>query len=429
MTIVYSYSKKILSKWQLITLLCIVGVSIIAFSYTYLAVNYLKYSLIVSIADSTPHLRVFPESTSQAKQILIYLQQNKNIVRADKGILVQKKFHIVSRKQATEIGKEGKIYFSGTKNIKLIGYAFDKQNYIPPILMENVYSKQNREEALHNPNNDPITILNDPIEIEHGENWCILSKNLTNIFDLGFSIGNPFEIYYNDLNGNEHRIFARSAGYLNDSPLEINSFTKDSVIYTRESLINKLSLPEEQVIIVDASLYNRNLANIVAELIKDKFNVPVENWKDVNQSALPFLNGITITSYLGIGAIVLLSIIGISIVISMIIIEKAKQLAVLFALGLSPIKIRLIFVLTGIRIALLSLLVGFVGALLGVYLSLPKWNSIIDNLCYNPDKTLNYSFHNILLFIISIIILCAFACWFPSGQIVYTDPIKNLRSE
>ena len=238
MKLVRAYSSKILSARQKVILFSSVSICVFAFSYTYLAVKYMQNAMIISVADTQPHIRLYLASNDDSPKILDFLRKKKGIARADAGVLVEGEFNVVSRHQPTQIGKKGEIHFTGSKKIRFVGYSFYPEEYRPPVFLENVYSKSNRELAERRPNDEPIRIITDQRENEKKENWCIISKNLTSIFPLGPSaFGDLFEVVSINNMGEAKHISFRTAGYLNDSPLTINNSTLPCVIYTKRKIL------------------------------------------------------------------------------------------------------------------------------------------------------------------------------------------------
>ena len=429
MTFTQFYSKKILTRRQSAVLYGSVIICLIAFTYTYFATEYIIAAMLGSIADTSPHIRIFVPSQTEADAIVE--KYKTKALRIGTGIVVEKDFYVQSRKMATEIGKPGEIYFAGTKRIKFVGYPFNHESYRPPILLENVYSRANRELTMRRPQDEPIRIITDPDEKEQKENWAIVSKGITSIFPLGPSqFGDLFEVTTTMPQNTQKKIKLRTAGYLSDSPLALSSESTGNVIYTKLTLVDKLSSPEEQRIIVDISLRDRLTADVLAKrIIHDHPNVTVETWTKVNPIALPFLRGIRLSAYAGVSAIVLLSIIGISVLIRMLVMEKSKQLAILYAMGYNTLQLRLIFLYVGLRVAVISIISGGLIGYILARLSLPHWKGIVENFSGATSPCLIMSPSFLAKAALLTLVLCLLAAWFPTGTIVKSDPINNLRNE
>ena len=428
MTFTQFYSKKILSRRQSAVLYGSVIICIIAFTYTYFATEYIIAAMLGSIADTSPHIRIFV--SSQAEVDAIVEKYKEKALRIGTGIVVEKNFYVQSRKMATEIGKPGEIFFAGAKRIKIVGYPFDHESYRPPILLENVYSRANRELSIRRPQDEPVRIITDPDAKEQQENWAIISKGITSIFPLGPSqFGDLFEIT-TTLPNIQKKIKLRSAGYLSDSPLALSSESAGNVVYTKMSLVRKIASPAEQQLIVDISLRDRLAADALAnKILHDYPAVSIETWTKVNPIALPFLRGIRLSAYAGVSAIVLLSIIGISVLIRMLVMEKSKQLAILFAMGYDSLQLRLVFLYVGLRVAVISIISGGGIGYIFARLSLPYWNGIVANFSGATSPCLIISLSFLGGAALLILALCLLAAWFPTGTIVKSDPINNLRNE
>ena len=297
--------------------------------------------------------------------------------------------------------------------------------------MENIYSRTNRELTQRRPKDEPVRIITDPDEKEQQENWVILSKGITTIFPLGPSqFGDLFELTTGEITGTQKKIKMRSAGYLSDSPLVLSSETNSNIIYTKQSLVCKISSPDERKYIVDISLKNRMAADKLAKkILCDYPQVTTETWTQVNPIALPFLRGIRLSSYAGVAAIVLLSIIGVCVLIRMLVMEKSKQLAILYAMGYNTLQLRFIFLYIGLRVAIISIVTGGGVGYILAHLSLPHWKNIVENFSGSASSHLIFSPTYLWGAALLTLILCLLAAWFPTGSIVKSDPINNLRNE
>ena len=423
------YSRKILTTRQKIVLYSVLTVCVFAFMYTYFLIAYMQNAMVVSIADASPHIRIFFNRDKDAENIEQYLKNKKQVARFDTGILIEDDFVVTTRKQATETFKAGEIFFSGTKKIQFVGYSFDCEDYRPPVLLENVYSKKNRDLTNRRPNNEPIRIMTDQRENEKKENWCIVSKNLTSIFPLGPSaFGDAFTLSASGDNKSE--ITFRTAGYLSDSPLVINSSSAKCIVYAKKDKLLDFFANHKKCHIIDVVLNDRLASDSIVQEIKDKFPMlSVECWKNNNPTAIPFLSGIKRVAFIGTGAIIFLAIIGISILITMLILDKVKQLAIIYAMGCSAFQLRLIFLYLGLRVAVFSLILGGFGAWSLACLSKPFWDEVMENFCSNPNFTIAYSLSEIGIFATTIVAVCLLASWIPTKYIVESDPIDNLRNE
>ncbi len=434
MTFIHTYSRKLLSTRQKILLTATVSVCVAAFVYTYLATEFITNALLVSVADSSAHVRLFipADRERQIDSILAEIRKMPQAVRADQGVWTENEYWVVARKQPTEIGKPGEEYYSGAKRIQIVSYPFDSVSYIPPVLMENVYSASNRERMERKPEDEPVRIITDLDERESLQPWVIVNSNLTSIFPLGPScFGNDFEVSLNDAQGNRRGAPLVTAGYLTDNPLIISDEGyRNNLIYTKPALLEKLSRPEDRKRIIDISLFDRLAADQIKESLQSRFSLEhAESWIDRNQSTVPFLNGLKNTAYFGVGFIVLMSIIGISVVIAMLVIDKTRQLAVLYALGLNAFQLRLLFLYIGIRVVVFATFFGGGLAVLGAQLSLPWWRQIVENFCRVPEMSLTYSPMIVLCFPLLLLALCSAAAWLPTRSLVYADPVHNLRIE
>ena len=423
------YSRKILTTRQKIVLYSALTVCVFAFMYTYFLIAHMQNAMVVSIADASPHIRIFLNKDEGSENVEQYLKNKKQVTRFDAGILIEDDFVVTTRKQATEIFKAGEIFFSGTKKIQFVGYSFDREDYRPPVLLENVYSKTNRDLTNRRPNDEPIRIMTDQRENEKKENWCIVSKNLTSIFPLGPSaFGDAFDLSLSG--GEKSKITFRTAGYLSDSPLVINSSSAKCVVYAKKDKLLNFFANHEKRHIIDVVLNDRLAVDSIILEIKDKFPmVSVECWKTNNPTAIPFLSGIKRMAFIGTGAIILLAVIGISILITMLILDKVKQLAIIYAMGCSALQLRLIFLYLGLRVAVFSLVLGVFGAWITAYLSKPFWDEVMKNFCSMPNSIIAYSWSEIGVFATIIIVSCLLASWIPTRYIVEADPINNLRNE
>ena len=427
MKLLRTYSSKLLSVRQKIILFSSVSVCVLAFAYTYFAVMFMQKAMMISVADYQPHIRLYLSTANDAIPIVRFLRDKKEVARADDGVLIEDDFVVISRPQLRQIGKEDKIFFSGSKHIIFVGYSFQSENYRPPVLLENVYSRICRDTALRHPDREPIRNI---IDVKD-ENYCIISKNLTPIFDLVASAyGDLFEVASKDKAGKIKHVFFRTAGYINDSPLTINNATLPSTIYTKRGILEHNFADYAMTPIVDIALKDRGAVGRFSREIQRTFHVrKVETWMDKNPTAIPFLDGIKTIAFAGVCAITLLSVIGLGILISILVVEKTKQLAILYAMGCDALELRCLFLWIGIRCAFISLCVGGGLGFLLSRASIPFWNRIIENFCYMPHAELACSWFDIILFSLAIISSCLIAAWLPTRQIVKSDPINNLRNE
>ncbi|MDO4574178.1 MAG: hypothetical protein Q4D98_03075 [Planctomycetia bacterium] len=433
MTFITLYSRKILSTRQKVLLITAVSVCVAALTYTYLAAEFITNALLVSISDTTAHVRLFipQDRTDEIPEILAQIKQMPGVLRADRGCYVEKEFLVTTRKIQVELDKPGEVFFSGTKKICLVGYPFDSEMYVPPVLMENVYSESNRERMLQRPEDEPIRIITDPRETEQA-NWVIVNKNLTSIFPLGPAcFGDTLELTHVDTDGKSQKMELVTAGYLMDSPLLISASGYDgNQIFTKITLLERFTSPEDRIDIIDLSLRERTRADKVEEQFSSLFSLEkTESWIDRNKTSIPFLHGLKVTACIGASAIVILSILGIFIVIMMLVVDKTRALAIVYALGLKAVHLRYIFLLIGVRVGIYALLIGGGGAFVAGYLSLGYWKTIVENFCLVSNASLKYSPTVVTIFALGIFSLCCIAAWLPTRSLVTQDPVQNLKNE
>ncbi len=180
------YSSKILSLRQKLILFGSVTLCVFVTVATYLVVEYFTQAMLIAIADKQAHLRVFllGDDIQKTNEIVSYLRRNTNVIRCDYGYFYSGDFYVTSHKPPTDFEKRyGEIYFEGFRKINITAYRFDEVGYVPPILLENVYSETSRNVALDSPADAPIAIVSDPEEAR--KNYGIVNKSLTKIFPTG----------------------------------------------------------------------------------------------------------------------------------------------------------------------------------------------------------------------------------------------------
>lgn len=432
MSFVFSYAGRLLKTRQKLMLWGIVSCCSLAFTYTYLAAYYMHHAMLRSLSDRTPHIRIFAPDNEQKAALFRFLSSSNSVIHFDSGLYVSKTVSIVSRKLPTEWGKEGELIYTGSKRIVLVGYRFDNASYIPPVLFDNVYTVATHSQKKSDIKYDPIVILNDLRENERCLDWGILSKNVTDIFAFGDNAKDcsKFEVFTNGYDGKEHKFFIYRAGSIINSPLSINSSDAPFTVYTKSDSVIKMSTPEERVDIIDIVIKNRNQANKFARRLSQQFNLThIETWLDWNKEEIPFVNSIKSLSILGISVIVLLSFIGIGVLTYMLVIDKTKQLAIVYAMGLDLVKIRFIFLFAVLRVSVVAVVSGIIGGITIAYLSIPKWNNIINNFIPSSSHRLVFSSLELTVYILCLISFLFLVSWLPTKSIVKSSPIDNLRYE
>lgn len=420
-----SYSKKILSRRQKAVLYGSIFVCVVALVYTYLATEYFVSAMEVSIADLSPHVRVY--SSSQQESLRIVEQYKHTVAKIDSGVLYEGNFVVRTRYFEEKKG----FYYNGVKELSFIGYSFEDESYRPPVFLENVYSASNKRKTLSNPQNEPVRIVADQDEKERRVNYVIISKGLTSIIENGAS---PFldrlEVCKADSSEKMEGVVITTAGHLMSSPLDMNPYAGRSDIYTKRSVVEKIAAGDEVRQIVDISLGKRRAALKVANEIKSNFpDVGVETWISKNPQAVPVLDGIRLAAYAGVLSIALLAILGMAFIFRLIILEKTRQLAVLFSMGYHSRKLRVIFGIIALRIGFYSVVFGGITGGIMAKLSVRYWQELAEKFSGGASTDLVYSWPFLFWASLGTILFCFAAAWLPSRAIVKADPITNLRGE
>ena len=423
------YSKRVLSLRQKVILFGSVSICFCAFIYTYFACEFLCHSMLVSIADLSPHIRIHitNQNVSDVEAILGALSNDTRVSRVDKGVLAIKNIYIETPKPIETLGQKPETFFSGYKKVCFVAYSFDNDEYRPPIMLENVYSSVNRQKTIDSPKDEPIRIISDQSPEEQRINWAIISNNLTSVIHNGpIAFGDTIQMTCQETGKS---ISLTTAGYLSNNPLQVVSDSSYCMVILRKSSLEQLVTRKDCTDIIDISVKDRRAADVFAQDIRRKYKLEnVETWMDKNASAISFLSGIKTTAYSGMTAIVLLSIIGINVILSMLVIDKSKQLAILYAIGQNTFQLRCIFLRIGLLIGFRAIIIGgTVGILLSI-LSMKSWRSIVDNFCHTLNTNLVYSPLFIGLSAVFLLVLCCLASWLPSRRIVSSDPINTIRS-
>ncbi len=424
------YSSKILSLRQKLILFGSVTLCVFVTVATYLVVEYFTQAMLVAIADKQAHLRVFllGDDIQKTNEIVSYLRRNTNVIRCDYGYFYSGDFYVTSHKPPTDFEKRyGEIYFEGFRKINITAYRFDEVGYVPPILLENVYSETNRKVALDSPTDAPIAIVSDPEEAR--KNYGIVNKSLTKIFPTGpNAFANPYEIKVKDEQGGYKEVPMLTAGYVMDSPLSV--VEEPFKIFTRPCVLEQIVPRGEWRVVVDCSVADRQN---MTSLEKDVFQIcspeKIQTWRDENPQAEAFLSGLKVCSYFGVCAILAISVVGVGMLISMLIEEKFRQLSILYAIGMDSSQIRTIFLWIGVKVALFACVVGTLSAWLVVSYFLPRLTEIVRIFCQVQAEQLVFKWNDGVVFWCAVVLFCFIVSWLPTRRITMSDPVKYLRSE
>ncbi len=427
---VWLYSKVILSSRQKLMIGAVLCVCVISFVYASLALEFFTKALRGSVADMVPHIRIFPTSAAEAKRVIARAKSESIIARAGMGIVVDKDVLIVTRGVSEEIGKPGPVYKSIPIKAQFVGYPFESESYMPPVLLENVYTEATRSRFKDKPSDAPIKILTDMRENERKLNWCIHGRNIANMMKFGEGLANAFDVVTKDDDGVIKTVVFRSAGCMSDSAFVLDNSTLPAIIYAKVQSIEKVSTPTERKIVVDLSLKDSSMAQQLSGRLKEEFpQMHFETWEDRDPDALPILRGIRHTVLIGVGGIVVLSVIGLGILMSIVVLAKSRHLAIVYALGATPRAVRGIFILAGIRTTILAIVIGLVIGIISGRASIPLWSGFLRLCCGNVPSVLVHSPCSLSLFVLVILVACSLACWIPTWPLVKHDPVQHLRRE
>ncbi len=426
---VYFCSKKFLAGRLRWLLTGAVMAAAMALAYTYFAVEYVLYATIISVADSTPHIRVFVPSGSDYSSLSLVqeLSDMNGVTRCDEGMVVEGNWHIVTRKMPENYSDRGEPHHADIIPVQWTSYAFNKGSYRPPTMLENVYSPGTRHQVEQRAEDDPILVLNDMRERERLENWVIVNRRFSSLFPDGAgSFVDPFEVT-NPRTDTEH-VQCRIAGIVANSPFDIGLSGRRYILYTCDNVMEKFTAVDERIAVVDLSLEHRTDAEALAKRIQTEYGLErVQTWQSVNGAALPFIDGIRLSTYSGMAAIATLAVIGVAVAIIMAIEDRRRQLATLFAMGMNAVELRLVFVLAGVRLVLIASILGLLLAYGLARASLPAWKSIMENFFHPNHSVLTYD--PVVLAGICLIMaaVAGLASWFASRSITTDDPITYLR--
>ncbi len=430
MKFIRQYSSRILSFRQKGILYGCVTLCVCVTIGTYFVVEYFAHAMRTSIADKQAHIRVVLSENDSVRvdRIVCEIKKIKNVARCDWGYSYSGDFYLTSHRLPENFEDErGEVYFEGMRRIEFTAYKFDDSKYCPPVFLENVYSKANREQALEYPEDDPINIMSSP---EAGlRNYGIVNKSLTSIFPLGPStFANRFEIFGKDSRGELIEVPMLTAGYITDSPLSIGG--EAFKIFTKPSVLEKIVPRETWDIVVDCSMSDcLSLSSVLKEVSQICTPRGILTWKDLNPQAEDFLSGVKTSSYLGVCAILMISVVGVGMLISMLIEEKSRQIAILHALGMNSMQLRSVFLWVGFKVACFACFMGTIGAWVIVQYFLPELTDVVRMFCQIQEESLVFSWKDGFLFWILVILFCLLISWIPTCRIAESDPVKYLRSE
>ena len=430
MTFLSLYSKKLLTTRQKVILYGAMCVCTIAFFYTYFAVEYVSNIMLISMADASPHVRIFLNENCDGNALLGSLKMNPEVTSADLAIFGEADLLVITREREEKIGEEGKIYYRGKQKVQIIGYPFDFYGYKPPFNIDNVYSSVNKERLSRSPSDDPCLIITDPNEDER-LNWVVLNRKGMDYMPDGPS--KPFRSSCMELltkNSNQKTVVSYSGFFLNN-PLSVTRQENIPLqIITKKTTALKIGGDEIKWIpVLDVSLKNRLHADHFANMIAKEYKFKTQSWIELNESSLPFLRGIKIIAYIGISSILLLSAIGIGTLLLLLLQEKTRQFAIIQAIGIKPLSLRMIFVRICLKAAIFSILIGGCIGSFFACLSLPYWEHLMRNFCTKTTTYLFYTPQHIYLYAGIFVLISSITAWLPSRQIAQSDPIKHLRNE
>lgn len=440
MKCVFDYSRKIISKRQSRLVVCMLGVCVAAFVYSAFALENLCDALESSVADRIPHIRLHLSEKSDSEAILSFLWLQKNVLRADVGILTEKDVIVTTREQAKIIDDNGnivpgKVFESKPKRIQFVGYDF-RSGFRPPICFDNVYSEQTRKyfvgsgRFVGSDRYEPVNVLNNMSPNERKNDWCINSRGLSALLPNGdFIQFCPIEIE-SAIGTNSINVVFRSAGTIADSAFTISGDDGPELVYAKTESVRKVAAGQELRRIIDMSLKDREQSRVFAKELSDRFAfAEIEVWQDRNPAAMPILGGLKNIVMFGVGGIVALSVIGVGIVISILVLTKSRQLAIVYAMGCNANEVRAVFLFAGLRTAIIGVIAGMAVGFGAAWASTGTWNGIIGMFCSNPNQTLLIPTGTLTSFIAVLILSCVLACWIPTRRLIEEDPIKNLRKE
>ena len=422
-------SRKLLAGRQRLLLTGAVVAAAAALTYTYFAVEYVLHAMVVGVADSTPHIRVFvPSGGSGSPGKLVHALSGINgVIRCDEGTVVEGDWHIVTRMIPENYDDRGEPHHAGIIPVQWTAYAFDNESYRPPTMLENVYSPGTRRQMEQRAADDPILVLDDMRERERRENWVIVNRHFSSLFpDSAGSFVDPFEVA--NPRTETDPVQCRIAGIIANSPFDIGLSGKRYMLYTRDNVIEKFVPSDERLAVVDLSLERRTDSEDLAKRIRGDHGLErVQTWQDVNGAALPFIGGIRLSTYSGMAAIAILAILGVAVAIVMTIEDRRRQLATLFAMGMNATELRLVFVVAGVRLVFMSSILGLLLAYCLARVSLPIWESVMENFFHPYRSALAYDIGALVCICLFMTVVAGTASWVASRSITTSDPVTYLR--
>ena len=424
-------SGKLLAGKQRLLLAGAVAVSAAALSYTYFAVEYVVNATVVSVADSSPHIRIrLPAGTATPPAALLAeLAAEKGIVRCDAGIAAERDWHVVVRRNPAGADAEGGMHHANSVRMRWTGYAFDSDGYRPPCLLENVYDSSSRRRLERDPRDEPVRIVADTRESERRENWVIVNRHFTSLFPPDSGIfAHPFEVVDPGAEAAGEPLVCRVAGVVANSPFDIGASGKKYVLFTRTDIVEAITRPEERAAVIDISLDDRMAARATAERIASRWeSVDVETWMEANAAALPFIRGIRISVYSGMAAVAFLAILGVGVAIVMAVEDRKRQLATLFAMGMDATELRLIFLFAGAKLVLASSLLGLCLASALAFASLPHWRDMMENFFHPQRAELVFNAFSLAGICLLMTVTAMAVSWIASRAVTASDPVVSLR--
>lgn len=215
---------------------------------------------------------------------------------------------------------------------------------------------------VYGPNKVPLS-LGDTV---HG-NQVLIGKTLAHNMDLSF--GEPFEIYYTDLEAaTSKRLSLQSAlatvgGFFESGIDEFDN----GVIFTSQDFLESL-FPETGISQINLKLICDADETAVIARLQERLQLPVVSWKDLYPALVSALKLEKYAMFFILALITLVASMCIIALLFMQITQKRPDIAILRALGTSQRTITRIFVLMGMGIALAAATTGLLFATLASWL-------------------------------------------------------------
>ena len=188
------------------------------------------------------------------------------------------------------------------------------------------------------------------------------------------------------------------------------------------------------------SLFNIKKDNVTGFILNDSRNIDFineisypfyfESWQDKHALLFEWIKVQRWPAYIMFGLIALVGLINVLAALSMIIIEKSSQIGILLSQGMNRNKIKFIFIFQGSIIGLMGALLGGLISLLIIIIQLKYQIFKIPTDIYFMDQIpFSFDYTSFGIIVISIIIFCLIASWWPTKVVSAINPSKVLKYE